>query len=875
MVTYGGNMQHSNSEINVDSVIDELRLDQSKIDHYKDFVEMTERDIYYLHLVNEVIEKKRALIAERFYEHLLKFPEFRAVLTDADKIASLKMAQAKYFSELTLGVYDAQYVRQRIRVGIAHQKIGLGLNWYVNAYRKYQSELLPILWTELGNEPNTFIEAYNALLKVISFDIGLVSSTYAFVDRQSVIQHQQYIEHILDDVPTGILVVDEDMRIVSSNKSISNMLSTHDESMDGKLLSQYIDTPHILAAINELIQEGMTKYGKELIVLRAQQATGLKIHLTRTVLEGASFVILTFVEQKKTSKKEQELKESDEQFYLAFQHANVGMAFVSIVGEICSVNHQLLMMLGYEEKEMLQMTFLQITHPDDISHDNILRAQLLNNELNEFTSEKRFLQKNGDYLWVKSTVSVLLHPDGSRSYFALIEDISQRKDVEDKMHHLLHHDALTNLPNRTLLLEKLSQAIIQARRVRKNVAVLFIDIDRFKNINDSWGHDTGDQALKEIGERLTAVLRYRDTVARLGDDEFVVILSDIRQQIDVIKVIDKITKAISRPIILQKQEFYLSSSIGVSLYPKDGITATALLKNADAAMFHVKKNRGADYQFYANEMHQGTRSFLEMEVALRKGLSNNEFELYYQPQVDLLTGRLIGFEALIRWHSPEHGLIPPDVFIPYAEKTGIIVPLGAWIFKTACEQVKEWNDQKLFGSLKMSVNLSARQFVQHQIVEQLTQIMNDAGCNPRNLVLEITESLLMNNQSSVEEMLKKLHAMGFRFAIDDFGTGYSSLAYLKRFPIRTLKIDRSFIKNNMQPDDVAIVKAILMLAHAMNMNVVAEGVETDEQLAFLRQYGCEYGQGYYFDKPLTKTEATLKLITQKETNQLVEQQSVA
>lgn len=870
-------MQHSSSEINVDAVIDELRLDQSKIDHHKDFVELTERDTYYLRLVNEVIEKKRELLAEQFYQHLLQFPEFMTILSDADKLASLKMALAKYFSELTMGNYDANYVRQRIRVGIAHQRIGLDLNWYINAYRKYQAELLPILWSELGNEPNTFIEAYNALLKAISFDIGLVTSTYASVERKNAIQHQQYIEHILNDVPTGIIVVDEDMRIVSSNKSIRQMLmlSNNDEALDGKLLSKYVDTPHILSAINELIHEGMTKYGKELIVLRAEQATGLKIHLTRTVLENSSFIILTFVEQKKNTKKDQQLKEYDEQFYLAFQHANVGMAFVSIAGEICSVNHRLLMMLGYEEKELLQMTFLQMTHPDDISHDNILRAQLLNNELNEFTSEKRYLQKNGDYLWVKSTVSVLLHPDGSKSYFVLVEDISQRKGVEDKMHHLLHHDTLTNLPNRTLLLEKLSQAIIQARRARKNVAVLFIDIDRFKNINDSWGHDTGDQALREIGARLTTVLRHRDTVARLGDDEFVIILSDIRQQIDVVKVIDKINKAVSRPIILQKQEFYLSSSIGISLYPKDGITATALLKNADAAMFHVKKNRGADYQFYANEMHQGARSFLEMEVALRKAMTNNEFELYYQPQIDLLTGRLIGFEALIRWNSPEHGFVPPDVFIPYAEKTGIIVPLGAWVFRTACQQVKEWKDQGLFGNLKMSINLSARQFVQHQIVEQITQIMNETECNPRNLILEITESLLMTNQNSVEEILKKLHAMGLRFAIDDFGTGYSSLAYLKRFPIRTLKIDRSFIKTDMQPDDIAIVKAILMLAHAMNMNVVAEGVETDEQLAFLRQYGCEYGQGYFFDKPLTLTNATQRLIVHKEEDCIVEQQSVA
>jgi diguanylate cyclase (GGDEF)-like protein len=382
------------------------------------------------------------------------------------------------------------------------------------------------------------------------------------------------------------------------------------------------------------------------------------------------------------------------------------------------------------------------------------------------------------------------------------------------------------------------------------VAVLFVDLDRFKNINDSLGHDAGDEVIVEIGRRIVRSLRETDTAARQGGDEFVVVLGDLAQEADACTVAQKILDTLCQPMLLRGQEIFPTGSIGIGLYPRDGTDTPALLKNADTAMYRAKGDGGNKYQFYANSMSMAALDSLRMEGALRRALERDEFRLYYQPQVDIATGAVVGVEALLRWQPQLGPMIAPDDFIPIAEQTGLIVPIGDWVLATACAQQKAWCDAGL-PPLTVSVNLSARQFQQRDLVELVARLVRDTGCDAASLALEITETAVMENPQAAVAIFRQLNEMGVRLAIDDFGTGYSSLAYLKRFPIDSLKIDRSFVRDiTRDADDAAIVHAVIALAHSMKLKVVAEGVEDTRQLQFLREHGCDQMQGYYFSKPI-------------------------
>jgi diguanylate cyclase (GGDEF)-like protein/PAS domain S-box-containing protein len=562
---------------------------------------------------------------------------------------------------------------------------------------------------------------------------------------------------------------------------------------------------------------------------------------------------------------EEELRESEERFRLSFCYAAVGMAHLSADGQLLRANFKLQEVLGYSQDELLNMTFQDITHPDDVAEALAQQQRIIQGEIKDYSQEKRFIHKHGHHVWVNVTISSMFSGRGNFRFIAMVEDISKRKSVENQMRYLASYDGLTDLPNRTVLQERLADAIILAQRARQHVAVLFIDLDRFKNINDSLGHDVGDQVLKEAASRLSKALRTRDTVSRHGGDEFVVILTEIKNQSDVLTVVGKISHALSGPMMLQGHELYVSGSIGVSMYPQDGRNSVTLMKNADTAMYHAKKSGGSGFQFYQDEMNKRTLDLLKMEGAMRHALDREEFRVYYQPQIDIESGDIVGFEALLRWQQPTRALISPNEFIPVAEQTGLIVSIGMWVLEAACIQVKKWADAGLGRNVRVAVNLSARQFRQPNLVEVIQQILRKTQCHPRCLEIEITESVVMEKPEIAADILRQLSAMGLRLAIDDFGTGYSSLAYLKRFPIHTLKIDRSFIGDiTVDNDDAEIVKAVIALAHAMKRKIIAEGVETDAQLAFLRQYGCDQAQGYYFGRPLVVDAATNMLVEQKE-----------
>jgi diguanylate cyclase (GGDEF)-like protein len=439
---------------------------------------------------------------------------------------------------------------------------------------------------------------------------------------------------------------------------------------------------------------------------------------------------------------------------------------------------------------------------------------------------------------------------------------AQVGELEDKKLHLdylAHHDQLTTLPNRLLFLDRLKQGIHKAERNGERLALLFIDLDRFKHINDSLGHLVGDEVLKMVAARLLEHVRREDTISRLGGDEFTILLEELHTPTDATGIAQKLIALFKEPFVVGGQEFYLSCSIGISVYPENGVQAEDLLRNADAAMYKAKEQGRNNFQFYTEDMTTKAMQHVLMETNLRRSIELQEFELHYQPLVRLHTSEIVGLEALVRWQHPVLGRIGPNEFIPLAEETGLIVPLGEWVLATACAQVAAWYGAGLNPG-RVAVNLSGKQLRQVRLVEVVTQTLRDTSCKPEWLELEVSEGFYMAEAEHSTAILKQLQALGVGLAIDDFGTGYSSLAYLKQLPVSTLKIDQSFVRDLPQDaDDAAIARAVIALAHSMRLKVTAEGVETEEQLAFLEREGCDEAQGYLYAHPLPAAEITTLL----------------
>ena len=433
-------------------------------------------------------------------------------------------------------------------------------------------------------------------------------------------------------------------------------------------------------------------------------------------------------------------------------------------------------------------------------------------------------------------------------------DVTDRTKAEQEIHHLANYDTLTGLPNRNLLHDRLQQAIVQSARMEGSVGVLFLDLDRFKGVNESLGHKAGDQLLRTVAERLRVCVRESDTLARVGGDEFVVILSVVADEDGVSSAASKILAIISEPFVIEEQELYLTASIGVAVYPNDGTDVQTLLKHADLAMYQAKDMDRNNFQFFSSDLNVKVMERMVLESSLRRALERNEFELFYQAQVDVVERSIIGFEALLRWRHPELGMISPDKFIPLAEETGLILSIGEWVIRTACRQAKAWQAAGL-PPIRMAVNLSGKQF-RTKLDQVVAAILQETGLGASWLELELTESILMRNATENQQLLQALSGMGCSLSIDDFGTGYSSLAYLKNFPLGRLKIDRSFVRDIItNPDDRAIAKIIIDMAHTLKMEVTAEGVEDHDQLELLKSYGCREIQGFLFSKPLAASAA--------------------
>jgi diguanylate cyclase (GGDEF)-like protein/PAS domain S-box-containing protein len=465
----------------------------------------------------------------------------------------------------------------------------------------------------------------------------------------------------------------------------------------------------------------------------------------------------------------------------------------------------------------------------------------------------RNYRKDGTMFWNELFIAPIsdASQDGATHFVSVINDISDRIRYQEALEHQATHDSLTGLANRSLLNDRISQAIAVAKRSNRQVAVAMLDLDHFKHINDAYGHSAGDMLLREIASRLHRCVRETDTVARLGGDEFVIVLTDLAQPEDADRVADKIVDALVSPIQLEDREVYVGASIGLALYPRDGEYGEILLRNADIAMYRVKEHGRNNVRRYSPELANNALDRVDMEGALRRALERGEFLLYYQPKVDVSSRRIIGAEALVRWEQPQVGLVQPNEFIPLAEETGLILPIGAWVMKEAFRQQAAWRDAGL-PRLKIAINISARQFRQDDLPELVARKLAETGADPDVFIFEMTESMVMHDVESALMALRSLKKLGITLSLDDFGTGYSSLSYLRRFPIDEVKIDRSFINElHHNADDAAIAAAVVAMARSLGLSVVAEGVELDEQLATLERLGCNEVQGYLLGRPLT------------------------
>jgi diguanylate cyclase (GGDEF)-like protein/PAS domain S-box-containing protein len=471
----------------------------------------------------------------------------------------------------------------------------------------------------------------------------------------------------------------------------------------------------------------------------------------------------------------------------------------------------------------------------------------------------RRTRPDGSHRYIRTSGEPVFAADGSfRGYRGVSRDVTQAVLAEQKVHELARYDSLTGLPNRNMFLGELDRTIARAARQGTEFAVCFIDLDRFKTVNDTLGHDAGDELLKVMAHRLRAAVRKSDLVARLGGDEFVVLLEG-GPGAGLAAVADKLLAAIGEQVTLAGCQFLVTGSIGVGLYPADGDDAATLLKHADAAMYLAKENGKNNVQFYTDELAGMAARQFELESALRLALVRDELVLHYQPKVDATSNEIVGLEALVRWHHPLRGLVPPGEFIPLAEERGLIVPIGRWVVATACRQIRAWRDAGL-ATPPVAVNLSPRQFADNRLVDDFEDAMAASGVAPADLEIELTESVLVADPDRANDVLRRLHAMGVRIAIDDFGTGYSSLSYLKRFPAQTVKIDRSFISGlPTDRDDTAITQAVIAMAHSLGLRVVAEGVETADQLGLLRQLHCDEVQGYLLGRPVPAGEIAVRL----------------
>jgi diguanylate cyclase (GGDEF)-like protein/PAS domain S-box-containing protein len=554
------------------------------------------------------------------------------------------------------------------------------------------------------------------------------------------------------------------------------------------------------------------------------------------------------------------LHEYQNRFEALFDHTNLGIALLNLDGCFRRVNRSLCEVLGYSEAALLTMNFYYLIHPNDLSNLKIHAQQLIDKKIRTYQSEQQCYRKNGDMLWMVSMLSLIRDNTDKPLYFIIqVQNITLQKKAEERLRHMAYHDPLTGLANRNKLEQFINHILVSARRHQQEFALLFLDLDCFKNINDTIGHEAGDLLLQIIAERLCSTVRNMDMVARLGGDEFVLLITEVKKTEAVAIIAQKILENVLKVVVVKGQEIYITTSIGISLYPGDGKNMQSLMKNADLALYRAKEQGRNNYQFYTPEMTDKAKEKMTLQNTLGHALVKNEFILHYQPKMDIKTHCITGVEALLRWQNKEYDTITPDEIVSLAEETGLIIPVSEWIIKTACKQLKIWHDMGM-TSLTMAINCSARQFQQVSFIDDLLATLSAVGIPPQSLEIEVMERLIMEDSENILRVLSALKDTGMQIVIDDFGTGYWSLNNLRGLSVDKIKIDKTFIKQvTVDETSAAITTTIIAMLNKLNIKSIAEGVETREQYEFLVAEECTEIQGYYLTRPLSDEVMTIFL----------------
>ena len=963
----------------VKDVLETMGITRSDIADRKNYLQLTKLDLTILKKLQPALLATHQQLMAQFYDHLLCFPHTADFLKDEKTIEHLQQKQTEYFAALLSGEYDWDYVLDRLRVGVAHQQIGLEPRWYFGAYSKYLCTLLPEIWVASNMSGEITVAGIQALLKVVFLDIELAIETYMRADRHEIETLKDYAENLVCNVPSGLVVLDNQLHVLSVNRFMDRLFIEDHDILKGRHIEELFPDVGLTDRAHEVMS---TLRGQRGIVLSRNDIHGNELYFefsiipmltadSREPLDGSARLLVIIEDMTEQESLRTQTTISDQRVRAIMDNVTDGIITIDESGIVESYNTAAARLFQYTANEVIgQNVKMLMPEPYRSQHDHYLQRyhnsgerrclglgfrevegrrkdgscfpmdlsisemelgnahlyigmvrditqrkdaeinmaklsqaveqsadtvmitdkngiiEYVNSGFEETTGYTRHeaigrtpnLVKSGEmgkafYLQLWETIKqgeifrdvfVNKRKDGGiyyeektitpmrnmhneiTHYISSGKDITDRMRTHERLQYLAHHDVLTGLPNRLLFTDRLGQAIKQASRTGNHVVLIYLDLDRFKNINDTLGHAAGDKLLQFISKRLLGVLRENDTTARLSGDEFTVLLSGIQDISAIPHIANKIMYEVSRPIVVSEHELFVTTSMGIAVYPDDSQEPHNLLKHADTAMYHAKKHGRNGYQFYTPNMNVMAREQLVLENQLHRALERNEFEVHFQPQFDIQTGNLYGIEALLRWRHPDHGLLSPYNFIGLLEETGLIIPVGNWVLGTACTRFSRWLESG-FDIPKLAVNVSPRQFCNAHFMSNVHQTLSDSNVAPNRLVLEITESTLIEEKNTNISAVQELHKSGVGIAMDDFGTGYSSLSYLRQFPIKTLKIDKSFVKQVPENyDDCVLARTIIAMGHNLNLSIIAEGVETLEQLDFLKQLGCTAAQGYLY-----------------------------
>jgi diguanylate cyclase (GGDEF)-like protein/PAS domain S-box-containing protein len=684
----------------------------------------------------------------------------------------------------------------------------------------------------------------------------------SLLDRTDVVVPDGSGDHVLRDAfataPVGLAVIDVAGRFVRVNAALGQMLGCTPEELEGTDAAKLVvpddmETGRTMTVA--LLAGEVDGFRREARYRRPDGTIGVGLAAVTLFDAGDEPQLLVqIIDITDLKRAEDALRDAEQKFRTAFDHAPIGMTLSDPDGLLLDVNRSFCVMVGRSRSQLIGTLARDLTHPDDRVLSQEADDRLRSGAVSHHEVEERYVHANGQPVWVRRSSAMVRGQDDEPHYcITQVQDVTEQRQAREELAYQALHDPLTRLPNRALFLDRLRGALARAGRRPSSVGVLFLDLDRFKVINDSLGHDAGDQLLVAMSERLQETLRPMDTAARFGGDEFVILCEDLDAEAEVLGIAERLCAAVAEPCLVGDAKVHITTSIGIALTDDSDNRPEDLVRDADAAMYRAKERGKNRYEVFDAAMRTRAVARLAIETALRRAVDRNELFLHYQPEVSLETGRVVGAEALVRWRHPDRGDLGPADFIGLADETGLIVPIGEWVLRQACADAAAWRAD----ARAVWVNLAGRQLAQPDFLEMVMRVLEETGTPPEALHLEVTESVLMDDADATVTALHKLKDVGVGVGVDDFGTGYSSLARLKQFPVDAVKIDRSFVDGlGRDPEDSATVTAVVSMAHALGLTAMAEGVETEDQLAELRGLGCELGQGFLFRRPVPAGELT-------------------